>query len=259
MTTRVIDSAKCIGCGKCVNDCINRYLELVENVDGKKKASFKVNGRCIECGHCNAICPQGAIEGGNVVTEIDKNDTLLRLMATKRSVRQYDKRHEIEQEVLDKIILAGQSAPTDRNRKSARILLIKQSLPEIYNKALDWLVEEVERTGRINPLYVPTMALNAKRDEVLWNAEYLVAFVGLSSSMIDAAIAAERMQLEASSLGVGTCYRGDMKNAFNNVEELREILGIRKNEECLVTFAMGYTPLHYVKPAIKCNRKVEYR
>ena len=71
MTTRVIDSAKCIGCGKCVNDCINRYLELVENVDGKKKASFKVNGRCIECGHCNAICPQGAIEGGNVVTEFD--------------------------------------------------------------------------------------------------------------------------------------------------------------------------------------------
>ncbi len=258
MTARVIDSTKCIGCGKCVNDCINQYLILTEDADGKKHAAFKERGRCLECGHCNAICPQGAIEGGAAITDIE-GDELLQLMAAKRSVRHYDKKHEIEQSVLDKIILAGQSAPTDRNRKTIRLILIKQDLPLIYNRALDWLVAEVEKTGPINPIYAPTMALNAKRDEVLWNAEYLVAIVGLPANVTDAAIAAERMQLEAWKFGVGSCYRGDMKNAINNVDELREELGIKKNEECLVTFAMGHTPLRYCRPAMKQLKKVEYR
>lgn len=258
MTTRVIDSAKCIGCGKCVNDCINQYLILVEDADGKKHAAFKERGRCLECGHCNAICPQNAIEGGAAITDFE-GDELLQLMASKRSVRHYDKKREIEQSVLDKIILAGQSAPTDRNRKTIRLILIKQDLPQIYNRALDWLVAEVEKTGPINPIYAPTMALNAKRNEVLWNAEYLVAIVGLPANVTDAAIAAERMQLEAWKQGVGSCYRGDMKNAINNVDELREELGIKKNEECLVTFAMGHTPLRYCRPAMKQLKKVEYR
>ena len=67
------------------------------------------------------------------------------------------------------------------------------------------------------------------------------------------------MQLEASSLKVGSLYRGDMKLAINNSESLRELLGIKKNEECLVTFALGHTPLRYCRPAMKQLKKVEYR
>lgn len=258
MTNRVIDTEKCIGCGKCVNDCINQYLILIEDENGKKKASFKGRGRCLECGHCNAICPQGAISGGKIEDLDSCEDALLTLMGTKRTVRCYIKGGVISSEQLDRIVLAGHSAPTDRNRKSARILLIKDILPKVYNTALDYLVAEVQKTGTINPLYVPTMNLDSKREEVLWNAEYLVAFVGLHSSLIDASISAERMQLEAASLGIGTAYRGDMKTAINNVSELRELLGIRSNEEVLITFTMGKTNFTYLRPAIKKNRKVEY-
>ena len=258
MINRVIESEKCIGCGRCVNDCINQYLVLTEDEKGNIKASFKERGRCLECGHCNAICPQGAISGGKIEDLDICEDTLLTLMGTKRTVRSYIKGGVISSDQLDRIVLAGHSAPTDRNRKSARILLIKDILPQVYNTALDYLVAEVQKTGTINPLYVPTMNLDSKRDEVLWNAEYLVAFVGLPSSLIDASISAERMQLEAASLDIGTAYRGDMKTAINNVSELRELLGIRSNEEVLITFTMGKTNLKYLRPAIKKNRKVEY-
>lgn len=258
MTTRVIDSAKCIGCGKCVSDCVTHYLVMSEDETGKRKPTFNNRSRCIDCGHCNAICPQGAVSGGDVITEIE-NDELLQLMASKRSIRHYDKKREIEQAVLDKIVLAGQSAPTEKNRKTVRILLIKEQLKDVYNAALDWLVEYVQQTGSINPIYAQTMAMNEHRDNVLNNAEYLVAIIGSTSYIIDAAIAAERMQLEALSLKVGSLYRGDMKLAINNSENLRELLGIKKNEEALVTFAIGHTPLRYCRPAMKQLKKVEYR
>ncbi len=258
MSIKIIDTEKCIGCGQCVQDCVNQYLVLVEDSEGHKKATFKERGRCLECGHCNAICPQGAITGGKAEFECDSKDSLLTLMATKRTVRHYEKDSTIDQEAIDRIIMAGQTAPTERNRKSARMLLIKDILPQVYKTALDYLVAEVQKAGTINPLYVPTMNLDSKREEVLWNAEYLVAFVGLPSNLIDASISAERMQLEAASLGIGTAYIGDMKTAINNVPELRELLGIRSNEDVLITFTMGKTNLKYLRPAIKKNRKVEY-
>ena len=129
----------------------------------------------------------------------------------------------------------------------------------MYNAALDWLVEYVQQTGSINPLYAPTMEMNSNREDVLNGAEYLVAIVGSPSVLIDAAITAERMQLEASLLEIGSLYRGDMKLAINNSECLREWLGIKKNEECLITFAMGHTPLRYCRPAMKQLKKVEFR
>ncbi|WP_022761376.1 nitroreductase family protein [Butyrivibrio sp. AD3002] len=256
--SRVIDAEKCIGCGKCVSDCINEYLILVDSENGAKKASFKERGRCLECGHCNAICPEDAISGGKLLDAEAEQDELLGLMAGKRTVRKYIKGKAITEDVLQRIIFAGQSAPTDRNRKSARIILVKEKLPVIYGKALDYLVEEVSKTGTINPLYSSTMRLDAKRDEILWNAEYMVVFVGSKANLTDAAIAAERMQLEAASLGVGTGYRGDMKTAINNVCELGEILGVKNNEEALICFAMGLTDVKYLRPAVKGNRKVEY-
>ena len=257
MSLRTIDSDKCSGCGLCVSDCVNHYLEMTV-FSGGKIAAFKERGRCLNCGHCNAICPRSAVIGGEIADVADGQDDLLALMARKRSVRKYIKGAVIPKEVMDKILFAGQSAPTDRNRRSARIVFIKDSLPVVYNEALDYLVAEVQRTGSINPLYVPTMRLNDNRHEVLWNAEYLVVFIGTEQNFTDAAISAERMQLEACSLGVGTAYRGDMRKAINNVDRLRELLEIKKNEEVLVAFAMGVTEIQYLRPAVKINRKVVY-
>jgi len=256
--TKQIDETKCIGCGRCVSDCVTHYLVMSEDETGKRKPIFNNRSRCIDCGHCNAICPHGAVSGGNVITE-SYNDELLQLMTSKRSIRHYEKKREIEQTILDKIILAGQSAPTEKNRKTVRILFIKEQLSKVYNAALDWLVECVEQAGSINPLYAPTMEMNNNRKNVLNGAEYLVAIVGSPSVLIDAAITAERMQLKAWNLGLGTCYRGDIKLAINSVDELRVLLGIKKNEEALVTFAMGYTPIKYYRPALKQLKKVEYK
>lgn len=253
---RSINRDKCIGCGRCVEDCVNRFLRLCQDGFGKMHSDFVERGRCIECGHCNAICPSGAITGGKCLEPDLPKDSLLSLMAGKRTARRYVKEGVISREDLERIVLAGQSAPTNRNRKAGKILFVKEKLPELYEIALDYLVKNVMETGTINPLYVPTMRMNNNRNEILWNAEYLVVLAGSSQNIIDAAIAAERMQLEAEELGLGTAYRGDMVNAINGEERLHELLELKSNEEALVSFTLGVTDLNYLRPSVKENRKV---
>ena len=259
MTNRVINYEKCISCGLCVSDCIARYIVFDEepNSPSFKKAKFKDRGRCINCGHCNAICPSAAI---SVVepNNFDIDDDMLNLMSHKRSVRSYIKNKTIDKKILDKIILSGYTAPTDRNRKSARIIFIKEKLKEIYTIAVNYLWNKVKNDGTINPIYILTKEMYDNIGEVLWDAEYLVVFVGLHTQLTDSAIASERMQLLAEKLGVASAYRGDMVMAINECEELKNILNVKPHEEALVSFALGYGKYKYLRPAVKVNRVVEF-
>ena len=49
-----VDQEKCIGCGMCSADCLAFNIVL----DGDKAT---VKGECLECGHCVALCPTGAV------------------------------------------------------------------------------------------------------------------------------------------------------------------------------------------------------
>lgn len=59
-TFRPVISDKCIGCGTCVAVCPEGVIELVEN-SGKKKASVNYD-YCKGCLICMNACPVKAIE-----------------------------------------------------------------------------------------------------------------------------------------------------------------------------------------------------
>ena len=56
-----VDEDMCSGCGMCVSICSFNAIELVEDKEGKKKAT--VNGAlCKGCGACVGTCPSGAMQ-----------------------------------------------------------------------------------------------------------------------------------------------------------------------------------------------------
>ena len=52
MNPIIVDEEKCVGCSLCVYDCPNACLHLIDG-----KAQFD-KPSCIECGHCESVCPQ---------------------------------------------------------------------------------------------------------------------------------------------------------------------------------------------------------
>ena len=85
----IIDKEKCIGCGKCVADCVSEKLKITDG-----KAEFMYD-RCIQCGHCYAICPTGAVTMAKYkdyeeekvfdVTKIDSDELLSAMKAEEQS------------------------------------------------------------------------------------------------------------------------------------------------------------------------------
>lgn len=51
-----VDETLCVGCGACVDDCLNQVLVLGGSVPQAANAR-----NCIGCQHCLAVCPTGAI------------------------------------------------------------------------------------------------------------------------------------------------------------------------------------------------------
>ena len=245
---------KCDTCAQqywCQKDCVTGYIEIQNGVP-----RFKDRGRCINCNHCVAVCPRGAIETDFKAPELPNR--MLQLFAEKRSVRFYDSGKEISKDDLNQILAAAQTAPTEKNRSTVKIYLIKEMLREVYLKALNFMKAVVEEAGPLHPQYRMITELHKNRGPILWNAEYLVLTVGGQGFFIDAAIASERMQLMAQTLGIGTAYNGNLIFALNEDKTLKSLIGVSKNERVHTAFAMGVPGVRYYRPVYKENKHIYY-
>lgn len=244
----------CNGQYWCVHDCVTSFLQ--ESKSENNCVEFKERGYCIDCGHCNAICPQGAIITLPVMDKM--RDNLLEFFAMKRTVRNYNKEKQIPRDIADIILQAAQSAPSEKNRSTVRICMIKEQLPVVFLEAIEILKKQVEKVGPLHPQYQYILDLHEKKAPVFWGAEYAVVMIGKPQYSVDAALAAERMQLMAFSHGISSGYNGNLTFAINNSNVLREKLSMGKQEEALVSFALGYSDIEYHSPYISSKKKISF-
>ncbi|MDL2270649.1 nitroreductase family protein, partial [Methanobrevibacter sp. OttesenSCG-928-I08] len=127
-----------------------------------------------------------------------------------------------EKEKLDKVIEAGISAPTGVNFQAFKIFVIdteknKEKLEEMYPSP--WFSEAPIILG---------LAVKAKD---AWVRKY----DGKNIADIDGTIVMDHMILEATALGLGTCYIGAFKP-----DVARELLNLDEDYEPLLFTPLGY-------------------
>jgi nitroreductase len=145
---------------------------------------------------------------------------VLEAIKKRQSVRSYQDK-EIPEDILQQILEAGRLTPSANNQQCWKFIVIKD---EDLRKKLIPACKNQKFVGAA-PVVIAGCATNL--EHIMSNDEH--------SYPIDLAIALDHISLEATSLGLGTCWIG----AFYQ-EQVKEILGVPENVRIVALMPIGY-------------------
>lgn len=248
-----IDGDKCIVCSKCIDDCPNSYLYLED-----EKIHTNEKG-CMECGHCYAICPQGAITMTNydsadeevvLMSEINP-ETLLKAMKSRRTIRQF-KPDPVEDEKIEKILEAGRYSPTGANRQKVSYTILGSKQREAEEICLG-LFRKGKKFGSVFADYLKRIEID---DNFFFKGAPLVIVVA-SKSTVDGGLASSYMEIMAESLGLGVLYSGFFVACSKMSRKLKKLLELEKGYDVVTCMVIGYPDVKYKRIAPRKDLKVK--
>ncbi len=176
------------------------------------------------------------------------NDTL-NIIENRVSLRKYDKR-DIDDNTLNQILHSTMRAPTAGNMMMYSVIVIRdQKTKEILSKTCD--NQPFIATAPVLLLFVADMEKwhryfqisKAEEFEEKRNGEYSSpSTADLMLSISDALIAAQTAVIAAESLGIGSCYIGDI---LENYETHKELLDLPKYAFPISLLTFGYYEEEY--------------
>lgn len=257
-----IAADNCTGCGQCIRDCFPHYLSLI---NGKAQATGQ---RCLECGHCVAICPQGAVQMDGYEASVTyapaertiSPELLAHFMQWRRSIRQFADR-PVPQSLLAQIIDAGRLTPTGSNSQSPAYIVLQNELDQIRTQAVEALYR---RSQDPNNAYRDSLTRiyhdhQAGRDTLFHGAPAVIIVLDRQPNGINGALAASRMELMANALGLGVCFVGFFVQAVESDPALRRLLKLDSSHRAITTLAIGYPTVSYQRTAPRKPAQVSWR
>ena len=180
-----IDVELCSGCKLCKSVCIRDNIEIDET-------AYELESNCFDCGHCMAVCPEGAITLVKYENQMDMveeynarqipvdYDDLLQFLKQRRSIRWF-KNKKVDKDTFDKLFKEFMNLVYD---------IIKVQENEFFRikEFGDYLKDKSSK--EFHPL--------------LWEGTQLI--LTFATDKTSAVIANTRLELLAYSLGLGGFY-----------------------------------------------------
>ncbi len=251
-----VDPSKCRRDGACVAECPRLLLEMSSET-GVPVPVVGADDLCIDCGHCVAVCPHGALTlrsmspgdlpGIQATWWVPPADLVTHLKA-RRSIRAFAHR-EVPPSTLEQLLDVARYAPTASNRQNVNWLVVQRPT-EVHRLAglvIDWIRQRVEAgepaalAGRSDRMLD---AWDRDIDYVCRGAPHLVIAHGPSEwGLTDGAIALSYLEVLAPSFGLGACWAGYLTGASNNYEPLKRVLALPDGHVVAGALMLGY-PVH---------------
>ena len=255
-----VDREKCIFCNACVKDCPR---SIIKNPDGKIPGiPPELEGDCLECQHCLAVCPTGAIS----IFGVKPDDCLpltpeslptfeqeTRLLRGRRSVRQFVQKN-VDSNLLKELLASVANSPTGCNDRALTFTVIDDMavMQRFRDRVIDRLESEL-KAGRLDSESFLAEGVAAYRkdgtDELFRGAPHaLIVSAGDNATcpVEDVNIALSYFELLAQSAGLGTVWWGLLQFALGTAPDLKPLLGLNE-KQYFYGMLFGVPAVHYAR------------
>lgn len=270
----MIDWEKCKRDGICVETCPMGLIEQ-ENDASFPTPEGDAEDLCVECGHCVAVCPHGALSLKSITPEQCppvRREWLLspeqaeHFLRSRRSIRAYkDKR--VEKELITRLIKIARYAPSGHNSQPVQWLVIHESkeVQKLAGIVIDWMRFMVtHQPGFANFLHMDRVVdrWEKGRDAVCRKAPHvIVAYASKENRMAPAAstIALAYLELAAPSFGLGACWAGYFNAAAALWPPMHKALMLPEDHASFGAMMIGYPKHTYHRLPLRKEPQILWR
>jgi nitroreductase/NAD-dependent dihydropyrimidine dehydrogenase PreA subunit len=279
-----LDPSTCTVCGLCEEVC---GRDIFRVVDGAMR--YAPEDRCIDCGHCVAVCPEGALlrEDGSVPAPIEPSrlpsaESLEDLFRARRSTRRF-RPEAPSRALLERLAGAARHAPTGTNKRDTAIVMVTDAarIEELRRRIMARYADyERHLTSAVKRRFLAAFVdrrlgqpgiraylarfLGRYRggEDPLFHRAPVVALVhtrgAASTPKDDCVIALHQMVLLAERIGLGSCYLGTVEIAFARTPALNDLVGIPRGETVRAAAAFGHPAVTFERPVDRTGPAVRW-
>lgn len=229
-------SALCKGCGACVRDCGFGVLAMK---DGRPVVREGREEQCMNCQHCLAVCPEGAVTINGVDADactplaqmpIPPPNELANLLRSRRSIRQFVKA-DIPRGEIAELLETLKYVPTGCNVRhltfrvvegAAKMAQLRQAMMEMLAAHLEELPESLRKI-------VVGWQKHPEVDVFFRGAPHVLVVFGDPKAVtpqVDCDAACAYFDLLAQANGIGTTWFGFLTHIVGAVPEVAGLFGI---------------------------------
>ena len=252
-----VNPERCAKCGACIRDCIVEILQPGE--DGFPAVKPELEPYCLNCQHCLAVCPQGAIVCHGVTPQqcpapgaLPEPDRMFNLLRQRRSIRQF-KDENLGPDVLVKLKSSLAWSPTGCNDHRLFFTVIGEKADmEFFRTETNRMLKLLIKSGIMRLIYPNYKRylqeiLNG-RDMVFRNAPHMIVAATPKNAPCKEAdpwIALSYFDLFAQTFGVGTCWCGFGVHAFRWNAKMRRRLNLPRGYRIGAVLLFGKPAVSY--------------
>jgi nitroreductase/NAD-dependent dihydropyrimidine dehydrogenase PreA subunit len=262
MITLEINKQKCKGDGRCIEVCPMRILQMNT---GQKIPEFVPGGgdMCINCGHCFALCPYGAINLSTMnvdqsmpfdASALPNAKQVEMFLKGRRSIRIY-KDTPVSTESVEKLLDIARYAPSGINRQpvSWSAVMGKDRVHDLGGLVSKWMEELLQSKNPMATAYKFDHIVESwkqGKDRICRGAPcILIAYGHKDDPMVpqSCTIAGTYLELAAFGQGFGACWAGYVNIAVNMSLEIRTFVGLPASATAGAAMMIGYAGCRYAR------------
>jgi len=257
-----IDKEKCGKDGICIDEC--PFFLLRANADGIPEMIPGAEVFCLKCGHCLAVCPNGAIALEGVSPEscepVPKQitiseESMAQLIKTRRSIRVYKDR-TVPRDVIEQLMNTVQYSPTAKNLQPVHWIFAddRNKIHQMAGLTIEWL-------QKLNMAPEIIEEWDKGHDIILRGAPILAIAHAAKNSInpaADCAIACTTLELLANSKGIGGCWAGYFMRAANSFDPLKQFMNLPVGHKVYAALMLGYPKFKYQRIPPRQVPKVQW-